>query len=206
MMKVYLNNGYRKKLLQRSFSVVFILLFICLKLGCASVPKVHSLYDGSADFSRYNTYGYVEKLGVDGRNYTTLLAKYLIGATDWEMRKRGYVQSEDPDLLINFYVSSEEKYDIYRAPFRPTYYHFRYSYGPWPYYSYETRIRKYTEGTLHIDLVDAGEKQLVWEGIAVGRVNKDPLKNLEANIYQTVALIFNEFPFVAGQHPVNILH
>ncbi len=175
-------------------------LLISALAGCASVPRIHALYDREADFSDYKTYGYAEQLGIDGGDYTTLLAKYLKNATSRELEKHGYAYSENPDLLVNFYVSSREKFDVHGAQFGASYYHFRSAYGPWPYYAYETRVQQYTQGTLNIDLVDAEKKQLVWEGVAIGRVPRDILDHLESEISQTVTMIFERYPFTAGSN------
>jgi hypothetical protein len=66
-------------------------------------------------------------------------------------------------------------------------------YGGWG--GYYTNVDQYTEGTLNIDLVDAKHRQLVWEGVAVGRVTEKHRENREAAINTAVAEIFKKFPF-----------
>ena len=41
-----------------------------------------------------------------------------------------------------------------------------------PYWRDRTEVYRYTEGTMNVDLVDAGQNRLVWEGMAVGRVGR----------------------------------
>lgn len=55
---------------------------------------------------------------------------------------------------------------------------------------FEERVTQYTEGTLNIDLIGNKTNRLLWEGIAVGRVNENTYDNLEAKINEAVALIF----------------
>lgn len=55
---------------------------------------------------------------------------------------------------------------------------------------FEERVTQYTEGTLNIDLIDNKTNRLLWEGIAVDRVNENTYDNLEAKINEAVALIF----------------
>lgn len=177
------------------------LLLVAGLFACATVPNVDSLYDREADFSRYKTFAFAESQSEATGKYTTLLDKFMKSAITHELLARGYVRSDNPDLLVNYHVSSKEKtdvYDVHRPSF--AYYHYRYAYGyiPWPYYGTETRVRQYTEGTLNIDLVDAGKKQLVWEGITVGRVHNESLGNLEARVNSAVKLVFDQYPFRAG--------
>jgi hypothetical protein len=56
-------------------------------------------------------------------------------------------------------------------------------------------VEKYTEGTLFVDMIDAGKKQLVWQGRAVGTLNPDAdSKKREYNINQAVKQIFTKYP------------
>ena len=72
-------------------------------------------------------------------------------------------------------------------------------YSPWGTYGYETLVDQYKEGTLNIDIVDAARKQLVWEGVAIGRVTQKAIKEREARINAAVKDIFEKYPFRAGQ-------
>ena len=41
-------------------------------------------------------------------------------------------------------------------------------YGAWSGYPYDVETTNYRQGTLTIDVVDAGRKALVWQGVAEG--------------------------------------
>jgi hypothetical protein len=71
-------------------------------------------------------------------------------------------------------------------------------YGGWGGYAYETRVDQYVEGTLNIDIVDAQRKQLVWEGVAVGRVGDKTQQERQVALRSAVAEIFAKYPFRAG--------
>lgn len=181
--------------------LTLVLFFAAGLAACATSPNVDSLYDRDADFSQYKTFAFAETQSESTGKYTSLLDKFLKSAISRELLVRGYVRSDKPDLLVNYHVSSKEKtdvYDVHRPSF--SYYHYRYTYGytPWPYYGTELRVRKYTEGTLNIDLVDTGKKQLVWEGLTVGRIRNESLANLEGRINAAVKLVFDQYPFRAG--------
>ena len=69
-------------------------------------------------------------------------------------------------------------------------------YGGWG--GYDTHVQQYVEGTLNIDIVDARRKQLVWEGVAVGRVTDKQREQRQAAINAAVAEIFSKYPFRVG--------
>jgi hypothetical protein len=49
-------------------------------------------------------------------------------------------------------------------------------------------------GTLNIDIVDAEKKQLVWEGVAEGRVNEEELQNPKVAINAVVTELMRQYP------------
>jgi hypothetical protein len=114
-----------------------------------------------------------------------------------QLESRGFVYTENPDLLVNFYIHTEEKI---RSRTTPTmgggYYGYRDPYyDTWGGYGgTETRIEQYTQGTLNIDFVDAQRKSLVWEGSVSGRITEKVLKNLSTEIEKAVDDIFGAFP------------
>jgi hypothetical protein len=58
----------------------------------------------------------------------------------------------------------------------------------------DAEIEMYTEGTLNIDLADARQRELVWEGIAIGRVTEAVLRDVEGAVNDTVPRMFELFP------------
>ena len=60
----------------------------------------------------------------------------------------------------------------------------------------ETRVTEYEQGTFVIDIADAREKELVWRGIARGRVSKTPPGPAEQReqFFQVASEILVEFP------------
>jgi len=167
--------------------------------GCATGPQIYSNSDPQGEFANYRTYGFAEPLGTDREGYSSLLSQYLKTAVSRELGARGYQQSDNPDLLVNFYTESKERVQstTTAAPGYGGFYGYRRGYyGVWG--GYETRTIQYTEGTLVVDLIDARRKQLVWEGIAVDRVREENLRNLQNTIDQSVAQMFEQYPFRAG--------
>lgn len=74
-------------------------------------------------------------------------------------------------------------------------------YGAWGGYGYNTstHVDQYTEGTVNVDMVDISANQMVWEGVAVGRLKEDRSnEELTENINAAVASMFAEYPFRAA--------
>jgi hypothetical protein len=168
--------------------------------GCATTggPKTRIDYDRAADFSVYRTYGFPKETGTDRGGYSTLVTSYLKNAMSAQMEARGYKYSDDhPDLLVNFYMNTRERTEIRpdaRASVGYGYYGYRYGlYNAWPMYD-EDRTVTYKVGTLNLDIVDAEKKQLVWEGVAEGRVSEDELQNPKVAINGVVTELMRQYP------------
>jgi hypothetical protein len=189
----------------KKLSSYVLVVSACVVASCASGPDIISDYDQGANFAAYNTYNFVDGAGPDYSNYQSLFTKYVIAAVTIEMEKRGYTKSDDPDLLVNFNATLDDKIDVRTtsAPMTGGYYGYRggaYRYGAWGGYGYatETHVSEYTEGTFNIDIIDNKRQQLVWEAVGIGRVTEKKRKNLEETVMTGVPKYFAGYPFVAG--------
>ncbi len=190
--------------LSRLINRLFLLLLASTMVGCASSGKFRSDYDRDADFGSYKTYNFMQHEGDD--DYQSLFHQYMTAAITLEMENRGYVKSDDPDLLANFNAVIQDKTKVSTRPASPPpmyggYYGYRGGYyNAWGGYGYgtETHVSQYTEGTFNIDLVDARRKQLVWEGVGIGRITESSFENLEQKVMEGVPKFFDMYPFVAG--------
>ncbi len=173
--------------------------------GCASGPRVRAERDKTVDFSQYHTFGFVTPLGTDREGYQTIVSQYLKAATQRELEARGLRLVEDaPQLLVNFSGRLNDRLLAKAVPetgllvgagFGHDYYRYRTGfYTTWPLYPMDSRVDTYTEGTLNIDVIDAARKQMVWEGVAVGRVTEKTMDNLKPKIDEAVTAIFSKYP------------
>lgn len=174
--------------------------------SCASKPTIESDYDHTVDFSQYKTYNFFSPMGIENPNYSSIYGSIFRDAIGKEMESRGYTQSDDPDLLINVSGRLQDKTKVTTTsdPYMGGgYYGYRRgAYGPWGGYGYgtQTHVSNYTEGTVNVDLVDRAAKRMVWEGVAVGRVNeKKTSEETRAGIYAGITEMFAGYPFRAGQ-------
>ena len=183
------------------------LAFIATLLaGCASGPRIQSDYDHTIDFSQYRTYNFFNPMGIESPYYSSIYGSILRDAIGKEMASRGYTLSDNPDLLINVSGRLQDKTKVTTTsdPYMAGgYYGYRRgAYGAWGGYGYgtTTHVSNYTEGTINVDMVDREQKRMVWEGVAVGRVNdKNTNDEKRANIYAGIKEMFAAYPFRAGQ-------
>ena len=161
---------------------------------------VRSTFDQATDFAQYRTFGFVEPAGTDQAGYETLVTQQLKTSTRRELEARGYVfAAASADLMVNFNESLAQQVLVTDQPVPMSgYYDYRTgTYGGWV--GYEPDVEEYIQGTLNIDLVDARRNQLVWEGVAVGRITEQARQNRAAAIDRVVAEIFAKYPFRAGE-------
>jgi hypothetical protein len=188
------------------FKAAVILIAAMLLTACGSTTTIKSDYDRSVDFSQFKTYGYFSPMGIENPNYSSLLGQMFRDAIDAQMQPRGYVLSDNPDLLINVSARMQDKTQV-RTYSEPAMYGGYYGYrgglyDPWGGWGYgtSTHVSQYTEGTVNVDMVDIDNKRMVWEGVAIGRVNeKSKNENLRQDIMDGVAEMFENYPFRAGQ-------
>ena len=151
--------------------------------------------DPEADFGRYSTFGFHQPLGTDREDGTgTSLSRTLRNATRTELESLGYrFDQNSPDLRVNFFVETREVIRGQRGPtFAVGYGAYHRHYGVWT--GYDTDIRQYTESTLHVDVIDTGRDQLVWEGISSERLKEHDLAFEPEKVNVSVARIFADFP------------
>ena len=184
------------------FKRIFLIGLALTMVACATGPKIYVNKDPNTNLGAFATFGFAPELGTNRDDGTeTLLSQFFVESTRTQMELRGYkYTAEDPDLRINFYVSTKEKIRATSSPaagggysgFRGGYY----GYGA--YGGYETNVQQYTEGTVTIDLVNNASNKLVWEGTAIGRITSEVDNNLQAVVRVVVTDVFKKYPTQAG--------
>ena len=181
----------------RRLSLVSVVMM--LAAGCTTGPSIRVDKDPSADLTQYKTFGFFDQVATDRAQYSTIITSRLKEATRLQMERVGYKYEErEPDLRVNFYLNVKDKQEIRSTPSASVgmgYYGYRGGmYGAWGGYPYDVETVNYREGTLSIDLVDASKNQLVWQGVAEGRVRDEAVKNPGPAIDAVIAEIFRNFP------------
>ena len=178
---------------------VCLLTLTALMAACASSPRIITNMDPSANFSQFRTFEFLQPLGTDREGAQTLTSQHLIAAATDELQMRGMRRSSDnPDLLVNFFLSTRETISTRQTPSTSMSMHRRGGrYSTWGGYSMSmstTQVTQSTQGTLAIDLIDASNNQLVWEGAAAQRVTDSTRRNLEETLKSAVSDMLSELP------------
>lgn len=170
-----------------------------LVAGCASSPRINvaTASNPAIDLSGLGSYNFMQPLGTDRPNgVQTPLSAMLMAALDREMTERGFQRSDNPDLLINTFVSVEQQLDVRQVPRSSTFYGRRSRYSNWGT-STSTQVRQFTQGNLAIDLVDARQNMLAWEGVAQQRLSRNAQSVSAEEVDRVVQAIMAEFPYIA---------
>lgn len=166
------------------------LLLLIMFASCSSV-RVYSDYDKNANFSQYKTFAFY-KPGVDKVEISDLDKKRVLKSIEAELVAKGFVKSENPDLLINFFTKSREQVDV--NTFNSGWgYGWGWGWNPWMWGGNQTSVTRTTNGTLFIDLIDAKKKELIWQGEGEGEIFRNQDKK-EERIQEFVKKILEKYP------------
>lgn len=170
------------------------LAIAALVLGSCSPVKVISDYDKEVTFVEYKTYAFY-KTGIDQAQISDLDKRRILRAIDEELQAKGFVKSETPDMLVSIFTKERERVDVYNN-------NFGWGWGwqgfwnPWfwgPAAGQNVSVS--TEGALFIDLIDAKNKKLIWQGRGSGPlVSAKNVEKKEKRIGQFVTEILEEYP------------
>lgn len=191
-------HGSRRRL---SAGFLLMLAGIFALSGCSSM-NVYSDFDPAADFAKLETWDWAKDaahLGGDPRLENALVRGPIETAISDELLRRNFhlaIQSE-PDFLIAYHVALNQKLDMqivndsYGYAYQGTY---GATWGP-AAQDQAAVPQEYEQGTLVLDILDAGSKQLVWRGTVEAKVYPDlePRKR-EERIRDAVQQLLSQFP------------
>jgi hypothetical protein len=108
-----------------------------------------------------------------------------------EFQGRGYVVDErTPDFAVAVYASARERLDV-------TLWDYGYPYWPrWGWGArvpYRERVTEYVEGTVVVDVVRAGTRELLWRGSGSTELTEDPGRDV-AELQRVAEAIVKKFP------------
>lgn len=159
--------------------------------ACASGPQIASNVNPGTDFEAFQTFNYVQPLGTDRSNgVRTPFSTRLINSMDREMEARGLTLADDPDILVDFTITAQDRIDVRQTPTSTVHRsHWHRGWSTWP--TYQTTVRQYTEGSLVIDIIAPKQGMLIAEGGATQRINNDQLTQERSD--ELVAEIMGSF-------------
>jgi hypothetical protein len=107
-----------------------------------------------------------------------------------EMEARGLSMSDEPDILIDFLITAQDRIDVRQTPTATVHRsHWHRGWNTWP--TYQTTVRQYTEGSLVIDIIAPKQGMLIAEGGATQRISDDQLTQERSD--ELVAKIMSSF-------------
>lgn len=174
-----------------------------LLLAAAVLPATTALaqqvnydFDRSADFSKYKTFAYQVCMRIEN----PLVDKRIVAALENTLALKGFTKADgDADVNVTYHSSTTEDVVIdtttWGYGFGPGWrwgHGYGYGYGGGPLSTTRT-LRKYTRGTLVIDIWDARTKELVWRGTATDSVSDDPEKN-DKKVQKALQKLFKQYP------------
>lgn len=173
------------------------LLAVAIALGsCSPALVVRTDFDKSVEIHRSTKYSWLRQKEIESRNnpffYNELNDKRIKSAVNAGLADKGYSLDVDtPEFLIHYHIIIEEKaVAVQTDPYG-------YSYSTF-WRNNQTDVRRYKEGTLILDFMDADNRQLIWRGWAVSILDEEKLVS-ENLINSAVRDILERFP-VSAKH------
>ncbi len=165
-----------------------------LLAGCSGI-SVTTDWDPKASFDGLEHWTWAPETGTaksdDPRLTSGLLHERIQTAVEDTMLARGFVLGGEPEFLVTYHVATDRRLEsdtLYDAR--------RYHPAGWSAGGVaETRVYEYEVGSLVIDVLSAGGKQLLWRGTASARLSESTSPDgREKRIREAVEKILAEFP------------
>ncbi len=169
--------------------ITTVFLFLAVGLTSCDSVRVASDYDQNANFNQYKTYAFF-KPGIDKADISDLDKKRILRAIDEAMSAKGFSKSQNPDLLVSIFTKTKENINIYQHNYG---YGYGWGWNPWYWGAGANTVNTTSEGTLYIDLIDANQKELVWQGMGTAALAKEVNKKQE-RINEIVQKILEKYP------------
>ncbi|MBT8218412.1 MAG: DUF4136 domain-containing protein [Bacteroidia bacterium] len=161
------------------FPFAVMILFVA---SCATMYHVYSDYERNIDFTEFKTYKVVNHENGFPVGASPIDKQRIRRAINYEMQAIGYQPSDNPDILVSWFVKIENRkgVNVYRD-----------YYGRWRYRQYLS-VYDYKAGTLVVDLIDQNTNDVVWHGKTYESI-LDRASNREKKIKNVVREIFGQY-------------
>ena len=195
----------RRRLPGERIAALLACLFALLAGGCSTGLSVRSDVDPTADFASYRTWNFFDPLGIEGGYNSPIFGELFREAITREMTGRGYRLDGQPDLLVNVTIRSDDKVRMksYTSPYVSGAYYGRPGGGTYGSavgagVGVSSRATRTTEASVFIDLVDADQQRMSWQGVAVVDANDKVAQQLRDAVFTAVDRVFDLYPHTAS--------
>jgi len=179
-------------------SVFTLAVLVLTTSACAGIQTSQDFIPGT-DFSGLRTFDWMpDPPAGQGPQVDALVDRRFDNALEEVLEGKGFqrVTSGQPDFRVGYHLALDEEVDYQQLN---SYWGGRWGYGRM--YGPTVRVttveeRRYTTGTLIIDIFDVDAQELVWRGSGESRVSDDvntPQERQE-RVTQAVRLVLERFP------------
>jgi hypothetical protein len=166
------------------------ILALLMFTSCNTV-RVAADYDKEANFKDYKSFAFY-KPGMDQAKISDLDKKRIMRAIESEMVMKGFLKSQNPNLLVSIFTKEQDRVDVYNNNFGAGW---GWGWNPmWNGGFYGNTVTRSTEGSLYIDLIDAKTNELVWQGLGTADLIVYDMEKKERRIKEIVAKILAKYP------------
>lgn len=187
----------------RFFRHWFLLTLLTLLVaGCAPYqPKVDVESDPAFATGAYGSWNFVSPLAVEEAGYPDEVVEQFKRSVETAMSAQGYERANEPDLLVNVaaFIAAEGDAELSSDPYqaihvqRGTFHNSWRGYGEG--YGANTRQQRFGDGSINIGIIGTESLDLLWEGIATGRLSGDRSEEeLMAMVDSVSRQILSELP------------
>ena len=177
----------------RPYRTLVLALMIGALPSIAAAQKTTYDFDKTATFAEYRTYSFKE--GTPTKQ--PLIDQRIVAGIEAQLAAKGFTRNDAaPDVFVVYHVAFDEQQDISSYSTGPMYGGYGWGWGGgWGSTSTDVRVREILIGTLAVDVIDAGKKQMVWRGLGTKEIDvgAKPEKR-DKNISKAIEKIFKNYP------------
>lgn len=160
-----------------------LLMTVCVALAACSTMRSNIDYDPSYDFTKAKTYNWIPNPQIAQSN--ELFDKHFRKVMDEKMAAKGYsVNETNPDFMIAYHGDVQSKVDVTNWGYR------------YPGWYGGVEVYQYDEGTLIVDFVDSGSKNLIYRATISAEMDRgsSDFERRQKRINEAVDKILKSFP------------
>lgn len=184
------------------FMIAIVTGSAALLTSCSSSSHVEMAQ--GVNFSNYKTFAWANDSGIkkSGRVDNDIVDNNIKNSISTELEKKGWTETDQqPDVLLDYNVVvkkgvKKKTEPAYTYPYSGYFYTpgrhrlFTY-YNPWFFRGYRTYNVPFKEGTLTVNMTDARNNQLIWEGWSKGDLSSKSITTKD--VKDDVKSIFKKF-------------
>jgi len=175
-------------------------IVMVLALACAASPgdahKVRVDFDHTATFGHYKTYRLVQPAQAGASSFPNqLMQERIAGCIEEALAARGLKRTdgaEDLQITYRIEVTEQPQYTTFIDGGGPGWWGWNGGWGGGTGFA-TTTVQTTYEGALVIDIMDAHQKRLVFQGISTHTIRSRPEKNTKT-LTKAVSEVFEKFP------------